>query len=84
MTDNLVDSICALLPRVLRREMPALSPSTALMEDLAMSSTTGLELMLELEESLAIEISVENLDRGHFATVSTLADYVAANIVAED
>lgn len=84
MTENLVDSICALLPRVLRREMPALSPSTALMEDLAMSSTTGLELMLELEERLEIEISVEDLDRSHFATVSTLADYVAANIVAQD
>jgi acyl carrier protein len=79
--DQLVESICSLLPRVLRREMPALTPDTALMDDLAMSSTTGLELMLELEESLGIEISVEDLDRDHFATVSTLAGYVAENVV---
>jgi acyl carrier protein len=82
--DQLVDSICALLPRVLRREMPALSPDTALMDDLAMSSTTGLELMLELEESLGIEISVEGLDRDDFATVSSLAGYVAANIIGAE
>ena len=60
------------------------TPEATLMDDLGMSSTTGLELMLELEESLDIEISVEDLDRSHFATVSSLADYVAANIVAAE
>jgi acyl carrier protein len=80
---RLVDTICELLPRVLRREMPAVSRDTTLMEDLAMSSTTGLELMLELEEHLEIEISVEDLDRSDFATVGSLADYVAANILPE-
>jgi acyl carrier protein len=80
---RLVDTICALLPRVLRREMPAVSRDTTLMEDLAMSSTTGLELMLELEEELEIEISVEDLDRKDFATVGSFADYVAANILPE-
>jgi acyl carrier protein len=49
-----------------------------------MSSTTGLELMLELEESLGIEISVEELDRDDFATVSSLAGYVAANIIGAE
>jgi acyl carrier protein len=81
--ESLVGSICALLPRVLRRDMPHVTRDTTLMEDLAMSSTTGLELMLELEEELEIEISVEDLDRTHFATVGTLADYVAANILPE-
>jgi acyl carrier protein len=83
LRDRLVDDICALLPRVLKREVDGASASTALMEDLAMSSTTGLELMLELEESLEIEISVEDLGRESFATVGTLADYVAANILPE-
>ncbi|HET9518011.1 MAG TPA: phosphopantetheine-binding protein [Actinoplanes sp.] len=78
---RLVGTICGLLPRVLRRQMPEITRDTTLMEDLAMSSTSGLELLLELEEELEIEISVEDLDRTHFATVGTLADYVAANIL---
>ncbi|MFC7484529.1 hypothetical protein ACFQX7_37145 [Luedemannella flava] len=40
--------------------------------------------MLELEELLEIEISVEDLDRDHFATVATLADYVVANVLAAE
>jgi acyl carrier protein len=80
--DRLVGSICALLPRVLNRDVPEATASTELMAGLAMSSTTALELMLELEENLEIEISVEDLDRTDFATVGSLADYVGANIVA--
>jgi acyl carrier protein len=83
LRDRLVDSICALLPRVLRREVPGATQRTALMADLAMSSTTALELMLELEESLGIEISVEDLDRADFDTVGSLAAYVAANVLQE-
>jgi acyl carrier protein len=78
-----VDSICALLPRVLKRDVPA-QESTALMDDLGMSSTTALELMLELEESMEVEISVEDLDRTDFTTVGTLADYVARNLLTEE
>jgi acyl carrier protein len=80
--DRLVGSICALLPRVLQRDVPDATESTALMADLAMSSTTALELMLVLEEDLEIEISVEDLDRTDFGTVGSLADYVAANVMA--
>lgn len=80
--DRLVGSICALLPRVLQRDVPGATESTDLMADLAMSSTTALELMLVLEEDLEIEISVEDLDRSDFATVGSLADYVAANVLA--
>ena len=35
LRDQLVETICELLPRVLRREMPALSARTALMDDQA-------------------------------------------------
>jgi acyl carrier protein len=84
LRDQLVGDICALLPKVLRRDVPGASQSTALMADLAMSSTTALELMLELEESLEIEISVEDLDRDDFATVGSLATYVAANLLPQD
>jgi acyl carrier protein len=81
---RMVDGICALLPALLRREVPGASAETALMDALGMTSTTALELVLRLEESLELEISVEDLDREDFDTVGTLADYVAANLLTED
>ncbi|MHA6765393.1 phosphopantetheine-binding protein [Streptacidiphilus sp. PAMC 29251] len=83
LREQLVDSICALLPHVLKREVSGATADTTLMEALGMSSTTGLELVLELEERLELEISVEDLGRGDFGTVGTLADYVAGNLVPE-
>ena len=81
--EQLVDSICALLPHVLKREVTGATADTTLMEALGMSSTTGLELILELEERLEVEISVEELGRGDFGTVGSLADYVAGNLLPE-
>jgi acyl carrier protein len=81
---RLVDGICALLPDLLHREVPDASADTALMDALGMTSTAALELVLRLEESLELEISVEDLDREHFDTVGTLAGYVAANLLTVD
>ncbi|OLB80368.1 MAG: phosphopantetheine-binding protein [Actinobacteria bacterium 13_2_20CM_2_71_6] len=83
LRERVVDSICGLLPRVLKRDVPV-AEDTTLMDDLGMSSTTALELMLELEESLEVEISVEDLDRDDFTTVGTLADYVSRNLLTEE
>jgi acyl carrier protein len=81
---RVVDGICALLPRVLKHEVGPVSQDTSLMDDLGMSSTGALELMLELEEQLEVEISVEDLDRDDFDTVGTLADYVVANLLTDE
>jgi len=81
---QVLDNIVALLPRVLKREMPDANEQSTLMEDLGMSSTTALELVLELEESLEREISVEDLGREDFDTVGSLANYVAGNLLEED
>jgi acyl carrier protein len=83
LREQLVDSICSLLPHVLKREVTGATADTTLMEALGMSSTTGLELVLELEERLELEISVEELGRGDFGTVGSLADYIAGNLVPE-
>jgi acyl carrier protein len=83
LREQLVDTLCALLPKVLKREVTGATADTTLMEALGMSSTTGLELVLELEERLQLEISVEDLARGDFGTVGSLADYVAGNLVPE-
>lgn len=84
LRDQVADAICALLPEVLNREVADASADTALMEALGLTSTAGLELVLRIEESLELEISVEELDRQDFETVGSLADYVAANLLSED
>jgi acyl carrier protein len=81
--ERLVETICALLPRVLGREVSGATADTALMDALGLSSTAGLELVLELEERLDLEISVEDLGRHDFGTVGTLADYVLGNLLTE-
>jgi acyl carrier protein len=80
---RVAEGICALLPEVLGRELADVSEATTLMEALGMTSTTGLELILRLEENLELEISVEDLDREHFETVGSLADYVALNLLED-
>lgn len=84
LREQVVEAICDLLPRVLKREVATASESTTLMDDLGMSSTTGLELVLELEDRLEREISVEDMGRDNFETVGTLADYVAGNLLPEE
>jgi acyl carrier protein len=81
---KVVDSIRTLLPRVLRKEMPEPTEQVRLMEDLGMSSSSTLELMLELEEDLALQIDVEDIDRDDFATVGTLADFVVRHLIPEE
>ena len=84
LRDEVVAAICDLLPRVLKRDVSDASESTTLMDDLGMSSTTGLELVLELEDRLEREISVEDLGRDDFETVGTLAGYIAGNLLPEE
>src|SRR5258708_39975251 len=84
LREEVVESICALLPRVLKREVEDGSEDTTLMEALGMSSTTALELVLELEERLEREISVEDLGREEFATIGSLATYVAGNLLPQE
>lgn len=84
LCDRVVDEICALLPRVLKREVSGATADTTLMEALGLSSTAALELVLELEERLEREISVEELGRDDFATIGTLAGYIAANLLPEE
>jgi acyl carrier protein len=84
LRDQVVQDICALLPRVLKREVADATADTTLMEALGLNSTAALELVLELEERLEREISVEDLGREDFATIGTLAGYIAANLLAEE
>ena len=81
--DQVVDTIRTVVPRITRRELPSVTEDTRLMEDLNLSSSSTLELMLELEEGLDIQINVEDIDRDDFRTVGTLADFVAGHLMDE-
>lgn len=83
LRDRLIDGIRDLLPQVLGREVSDVDADTALLDALGLTSTTGLELVLELEEQFALEISVEELGRDDFRTVGSLADYVAGNLLTD-
>ncbi len=76
---RVVAATAALLPRVLRREVAPVGEDTRLMEDLGLTSASTLELLLELEEALGVEINVEDVEREDFATVGSLADYIAGH-----
>lgn len=82
--DRVVDVIRTVLPRVLRNELAAATQDTRLMEDLGLSSSSTLELMLELEDALEIQINVEDIDRDDFRTIGTLATFVAGHLLLED
>lgn len=79
LRQQIIANVDALAARVLHRAVPAMSESTKLREDLGMTSVTILELILELEEALAIEVDVESLDGEHTATIGALADFLLVN-----
>ncbi|MCG8915970.1 phosphopantetheine-binding protein [Actinokineospora sp. PR83] len=81
---QVVESIGLLLPRVLKREVPDLTPGTRLFSELGLSSAGTLELLLELEDTLELQIDVEDIDQADLETVATLAEYVATHTVADE
>jgi acyl carrier protein len=84
LRQRVFDSIGVLLVRVLGREIPAVTGSTQLMEELGLRSATMLELLLELEEDLDIQIDVEDIDQDDMNTVGDLADFVAGHAITDD
>ncbi|MDW3848585.1 phosphopantetheine-binding protein [Micromonospora sp. BRA006-A] len=75
---QVVDRLTVLLTRMLRPDAPV-TEQTQLMDDLGLSSSLGLELLLSLEDELEIQIDVEELDEDRMATLGDLADYITAN-----
>src|SRR5262245_51002223 len=65
---QVVDVMTTVLARLLDRTDP-ITEDMRLMEELGMSSTLGLELLLELEDQLEILIDVEQLGDKQMSTV---------------
>jgi acyl carrier protein len=81
---RILETMFNLLPRVLRRDVPGVSEQTTLMEDLGLTSSTTLELLLELEESLEIQINVEDIGEDDVTNLGALADYIASHLLSDE
>lgn len=71
------DHIAVAVRKVAPFEMPELTPQTRVMEDLGLDSTSILELLLELEESIGFQADIEDLWPEIFQTLGDLSQYVA-------
>lgn len=84
LRQRVMDSIGTLLPKVLKRDMPAMPEQTRLFDELGLSSASTLELLLELEEDLDIQIDVEEIDQTDLASIGSLADFVSSHALTDE
>ncbi|HEY3906717.1 MAG TPA: phosphopantetheine-binding protein [Streptosporangiaceae bacterium] len=75
---QVVEAMITVLTRLLERSEPV-TEDMRLMDELGLSSTLGLELMLELEDQLDILIDVELMDADQMKTVGDMATFVAGH-----
>jgi acyl carrier protein len=75
---RLIDTMITVLARLLDRPEPV-TQDMLLMEELGLSSTLGLELLLELEDQLLILIDVEQMGQDQMKTVADLATFIAGH-----
>lgn len=66
------------LSEVLGREVTDLSTESRLFEDLALDSTSVIELLMSLEDTIGLEIDPDELGPEVFRTVGSLTDYIEA------
>jgi acyl carrier protein len=87
LRERVMESMHVILPKLLARdgEDAALefSDSMRLMEDLGLTSAATLELMLELEDTLEIQIDVEEIGPADVASLGALADFIAGHVAAD-
>jgi acyl carrier protein len=78
MQDAVTATMAALLPGLLEYQ-GSITPQTRLQEELGLSSSLALELLLGIEEEHAIQIDVELMDEDSLITVADLAEYIAGH-----
>lgn len=77
---ELIDHIRTALAHVLRKEIGELREEARLFEDLSLDSTGVIELLMDLEDTVGLEIDPDELEPEVFRSVGTLADYVEAGL----
>ncbi len=75
---QVVDTMTTVLAQLLDRAEP-ITEEMSLMEELRLSSTLGLELLLQVEDELEILIDVEQMDADKMRTVGDMATFIAGH-----
>jgi acyl carrier protein len=75
---QVLDTMTTVLTRLLDRAEPV-TEDMSLMDELRLSSTLGLELLLQVEDELEILIDVELMDTDQLKTVGDMATFVAGH-----
>jgi acyl carrier protein len=87
LRERVLESMHVILPKLLARDGEdaafEFSDSMRLMEDLGLTSASTLELMLELEDTLEIQIDVEEIGPADLASLGALADFIASHVAAD-
>jgi acyl carrier protein len=78
LRQQVLDTMATVLGRLLETDQ-VITADTRVMEELGLSSTLGLEMLLELEEALAIQIDVELMDPVDMRTVGDLAAFIVGH-----
>jgi acyl carrier protein len=79
---RVIDALCELLPQTLRRELPPLSAETRL-TDLAIGSADTLALVLRIEDTLEIQVDIEDFEDSDMETIGRLGTYIAGHSLAD-
>lgn len=81
MTSNLTQSIAErtrqVLGQMVNRDPAALTDDTRLFAELGLDSTNALELLMQLEDELAVRIDADSLEQKDLETVGSLTRYFA-------
>ena len=75
---EIVDHIRVALSAVLNREVVEFDLDSRLFEDLALDSTSVIELLMSLEDTIGLEIDPDELGPESFRTVGSLTEYIEA------
>jgi acyl carrier protein len=75
---QVADTVIAVLTRLLDRSEP-ITEDMRMMEELGLSSTLGLELLLQVEDQLLILIDVELMDQEKVDTVGDMITFIATH-----
>ncbi|MBP2706801.1 acyl carrier protein [Microbispora sp. RL4-1S] len=73
---EIVTAVVRSIGEVLQREVTDVTEDTRLFDDLQLDSTSILELLMAVEDTMDVEVDPEGLDMDSFRTIGTLADYL--------
>ena len=74
--EEIVAHLRVALSAVLNKEVGSLSAESRLFEDLALDSTSVIELLMSLEDTIGLEIDPDELGPEVFQTVGSLTEYI--------